>query len=242
MTLLRRLRRGGARPSGRRSGPPDETPWWDDRDQAFAEQDHLEPRDFGRGWLPTPMLNNGELLEPLGGDRASAEVSKARRARGLTALDEGVAWRRREGNVLAVLRVEVYADVGPDRGDVAHRTAWTARAEASLDATWRERWTDRGVIPGWIEARWVDPAERPEPIHVFDAATQPTGPASDIDWLRVEDHTGDRTSVAVYEYLTVWAGRTQGTLTIRHEHTLNLDAEAAAAASALHASLLGLDA
>ncbi len=251
MTWFERLGRGGARASGRqakalvtarRSGPRGETPWWHDRDQAFAERDHLEPRDFGRGWLPTPMLNNGELLEPLGGDAASAEVSEARRARGLTALNDGVAWRRREGNVLAVLRVEVYADEGPGRGDLAHRAAWAARAEASLDATWRERWTDRGATPGWIEARWVAPADRPEPIHVFDSSMAAPGPAADIDWLRVEDHTGDRTSVAVYEYLTVWAGRSQGTLTIRHEHTLNLDAEAARASTGLHASLLGLDA
>ena len=180
------------------------------------------------------MLNNAELLEPLGGDAASVEVSEARRARKLTALNDGVAWRRREGNVLAVLRVEIYADQDPGKERVAHRNAWTVQAEASLDATWRERWADRGVTPGWIEARWVVPADRPEPPSL--------GSAADVDWLRVEDHTGDRMSVAVYEYLTVWAGRSQGTLTIRHEHTLNLDAEAAGAASALHASLLGLDA
>ena len=228
--------------AGRRSGPRGETRWWDQQDQAFAERDHLEPQDFGRGWLPAPMLNNAELLEPLGGDAASVEVSETRRARGLTALNDGVAWRRREGNVLAVLRVEVYRDSDPDQGPLAHRAAWTARAEASLDATWRERWADRGVTPGWIEARWVLPAARPEPIRVSAGSEPPLGPAADIDWLRVEDHTGDRTSVAVYEYLTVWSGRSQGTLTIRHEHTLNLDAEAAGAATALHASLLGLDA
>lgn len=188
------------------------------------------------------MLNNAELLEPLGGDAASVAVSEARRARGLTALHDGVAWRRREGNVLAVLRVEIYADEDPDGPRAAHRAAWTARAEASLDATWRERWTDRGVAPGWIEARWVAPADRPQPIHALDGSTSTTGPAAEIDWLRVEDHTGDRMSVAVYQYLTVWAGRSQGTLTIRHEHSLNLDAEAAGAATALHASLLGLDA
>lgn len=221
----------------RRSGPAGEDCWWNAQDQAFAEQDHLNARSFGRGWVAATMVNNAEALEPLGTDLASTEVSAGRIGRRLTALDDGRAWRRREGNVLAVLRVEVYADENLDQGSEAHRAAWTARAEASLDATWRERWIERGVVPGWIEARWVGVSERPDPLHAFEAAMPPPGPAAAIDWLRVEDHTGDGSSVAVYEHLTVWAGRSQGTLTIRHEHMLNLDNEAASAASKLHASL-----
>jgi len=157
------------------------------------------------------MLNNAERFVPFAEGPAAAAILAARAARTLTGLDEGQAWRRLKPSSLAVLRVEVYAR--PD--EVGHRAAWTTDAEACLDATWRDRWAERDHPGGWIEARWVDAAERNASI----------GAAPTVDWLRVEDHT-DPTGgggVALYEYLTVWGERTQATLTIRHPLDDDLD-------------------
>ena len=61
--------------------------------------------------------------------------------------------------------------------------------------------------PGWVEARWVADEER---------RRADLSPAVDeaVDWLVVEDHTG--ADVAVYQHVTLWQGRLQATLTLRH--------------------------
>ncbi|CAN5891082.1 hypothetical protein BH23ACT2_BH23ACT2_02360 [soil metagenome] len=176
------------------------------------------------------MLNNTERMDPLGEDEASATVRTARGLRRLTALDEGQAWRRRSGQVLAVLRTEVFAD----DDDGGHRAAWLDRGVASLGSTWRERWRERDVVPGWIEARWVKPSERPDPLHVFSEARPASDVAASVDWARVEDHTGGHDDVTVYEHLTIWCGRAQATLTVRHGLGLDVDAEATAAAVSVY--------
>lgn len=200
----------------RRSGPPGEDRWWDPVDQALAEQSLLDVRSLGRGWRPVRMVNNAERLEPFGHDPHSARVEEARQARRPTALDEGQAWRHRDAGTLAVVRSEVYADEAPGAAE-AHRAAWREHAEAVLDATWRERWRERDREPAWIEARWRG---RAEPPHLDDRC----------DWLQVEDHTPaiagadvGAGTVLVYEHLTVWAGRRQVTVVVRHEVGLDLD-------------------
>ncbi len=201
---------------GRRTGPPGEVAWWDPSDQEVAERPLLGPGDLGRWWRAVPMVNNAERLEPLGDDPASLAVRAARGNRQRTALDEGRAWRRGRAGPLAVLRLEAFADA--DEG--AHRAAWLAHGEAALDATWRARWVERERSPGWIEARWAESSGAGGGHQVPDA----------IDWLRIEDHTdpSGAGAVAVYEHLTIWAGRWQATLTVRH----GLDEEVAVAPAA----------
>lgn len=182
------------------------------------------------------MVNNAERLDPLGDDPGSAEVRAARSRRRLTALDEGRAWRQRTAGSLAVLRLEVFADAD----EQGHRAAWRHHAEDSLDATWRARWHERGLAPGWIESRWVDASDRPA-LFAVDGETAPdpgapvTGAQDSIDWLRIEDHTDPlgKGQVTVYEHLTVWAGRPHVTLTIRHDLDHPADDVAARAAAAL---------
>ncbi|MBA3282272.1 MAG: hypothetical protein H0U29_08585 [Acidimicrobiia bacterium] len=203
MTWGRRRRAGGpvdARSPRRRSGPAGEAPWWDRADQELAERPLLVAGDFGRGWTDVAMPNNAEQLDPLGDDPDSEAVRHARAERRLTALDEGRAWRQRTVGSLAVVRLEVFADAD----EVGHRAAWRDHAEASLGGTWRARWTERDLRPGWIEARWVEPDTRQEPL---------------IDWLRIEDHTDhtDAGRVTVYEHFTIWAGRPHVTLIVRHD-------------------------
>lgn len=208
----------------RRRGIEGEPCWWDPVDQAWAEDVSLPRKAFGRGWLEVPMINNAERLEPLAG--ADAElVLAARTARGLVALDEGRAWRRRRDAVLAVLRVEVYEDA--DETD--HRAAWTATAEAALADTWRVRWRERDRQPGWVEATWVPPLDRPAGLGLDEAV------GARVDWLRVQDHTEafELDAVTVYEHLVVWLGRAQASLTIRHLDGLDLDDAVAGAALAL---------
>lgn len=210
----------------RRRGPEGEAPWWDPLDQAWAEDLALPLRTFGRGWLEVPMLNNAERPDPLAGPAAGG-VLAARAERGLVALDEGRAWRRRRDGVLAVLRVEVYASVD----DAAHRAAWREDAEAALAQTWRARWAERGRYPGWVEASWVPLEDRPEAVR--------SGPlASAVDWLRVEDHTeaAEQEAVMVYEHVVVWLGRAQATLTVRHVGGLDLDQPVGEAAAVLAAT------
>lgn len=194
-------------------------PWWDPFDQAWAEDLALPRSCLGRGWLDVAMVNNAERREPLAGPAAVA-VLAARAERGLVALDEGRAWRRRRDGVLAVLRVEVYAD----GDDEVHRSAWRRTAEAGLEDTWRERWRERGRQPGWVEARWM-PA--------------PAGPAHEgggrVDWVHLEDHTeaAELDAVMAYEHLVAWLGRAQATLTIRHVDGLDLDEVVGSAAAVL---------
>lgn len=236
-------RRG--RPPGevRRSGPPGEERWWVPADQVEVERPLLHRTDLGRRWAPAPMLNNAERLDPLGDDPASAHIRAARVARRLTALDEGQALRRRD-RVLVVLRVERFADdeAGPGAGDPAppaadpgvaggtpperhadglaarHRKLWRAHAEAALDATWRQRWEERELPAGWIEARWVEVGERPAALRASGHAGEPDAVAGLVDWVRIEDHTdptGHR-GVHLYEHLSIWADPTLVTLTARH--------------------------
>lgn len=192
-----------------------ETGWWDPADQAWAEDLVLPRRAFGRGWLDAPMVNNEERREPLAGP-AAAPILAARADRGLVALDEGRAWRRRRDGVLAVLRTEVYASAD----DRAHRSAWRVSAEAALAETWRARWQERGRQPGWVEATWV-PASG--------------GDGGPVDWLHLVDHTdaAEDDEVMAYEHLVVWRGRGQATLTIRHVEGLDLDDVVASVAAVL---------
>ena len=178
------------------------------------------------------MVNNAERLDPLGSDPDSVAIDAARAARRLTALDEGRAFRHKAG-ALVVVRVERYGD-DPDPSTAAelaaaHRAAWRTHGAASLDATWRERWRERDLEPGWIEATWVEVDERPSPLHAFRHAPLDAGPSGQVDWYRIEDHTvppavgvvgrlaaaAAARPVAVYEHLTLWADRTQVTLTLR---------------------------
>ena len=191
------------RAARRRSGPADEELWWDRDDQAFAEGYLLAGRDFSKGWRPLIMMQNLERLDPWEDVAEAGDISAARSARRLTALDEGSAFRNREG-ALAVLRVEVFAE--PD--DAEHRACWQAEASDVLLATWRTRWRERDVVPGWIEVR----------VHEHDPIPHPTWGGDAVDWYEVEDHTdpsgtGD---VAIHHHVTVWAGRALLTLTLRH--------------------------
>ena len=75
----------GSRPrrreAGAAAGRPDETPWWVPSDQSFVQQPMLSRRDFPKGWRPTMMLNNRELLDPYDGVEAAAAIRQARAAR-----------------------------------------------------------------------------------------------------------------------------------------------------------------
>lgn len=192
----------------------------------------LVRRQLGRDWVDATMMNNQERLDPLGHDDASMAIRAARADRGLMALDEGRAWRRRKESTLLVSRVEAFAD--PDEGQ--HRHVWRAHAEAALDATWRLRWQERGLAPGWIETRWVATDERPGALHSFGADPHPPEPAGSVDWLRIEDHTGHRGAhtITLYEHLTLWAGARHGVLIMRHDLDVEVaDAAVAAAVAAL---------
>jgi len=155
------------------------------------------------------MVNNVEHLDPFGAGSAADAVRAARGARIPTALDEGEAWRRRNDAILAVARVEVFASAD----DAVHRAAWAEHGPACLGATWRERWRDRDVEPGWVEATWLPEVDRP-------TTTLPAEADAAVDWLVVEDHTGG--DVAVYQHATVWCGRLQFTLTVRHRLGIDL--------------------
>jgi hypothetical protein len=147
------------------------------------------------------MINNVEVLDPYEGIEAARELVESRARRHRTALVEGDAWRgpRRQ---LAVLRVEAFADREPDLAD--HRAAWTRDGALCLVETWRQRWAEREVEPGWIEATRRDDV---------DVDVDPR-----IDWLRIEDHTdlADPSDVSVYQHLTLWAGRGVAVVTLRH--------------------------
>jgi hypothetical protein len=230
----RRLGRGraSARAAGRRSGPVGESPWWDPADQAFAEAPVVSAASLGRGWRSVPMMNNVERLDALGSDADSAAIRVLADGRVRTALDEGQALRRHHDGALVVVRVEVYRDA--ERVD-EHRAAWRAHGVGALDALWRERWRERDVAPGWIEASWRSVDERPEELHAFREQVDPPGPAGTVDWFRVEDHTdpSGAGTVTEYQYVLAWAGRVLTTVTVRHE--LGADGAEVAAAVALAA-------
>lgn len=219
--IRRRARPEPAEPGvRRRGGPVDEERWWRPEDQVLAESELLRPDDLGRGWRTIPMVNNVERREPFAPCDATAIVQAARDARVLTALDEGEAWRRRNDPILAVARVEVFASA--DDGD--HRRAWQTHGPDCLDVTWRARWRERDVTPGWIEASWLPIADRP--VEVF-------GPDVDaaVDWITVEDQTRDE--IEVYEYVAAWCGRLLFTLTVRHRLGIDLRDEIARACVAV---------
>jgi len=181
------------------------------------------------------MVNNIERIDPFGDDPASVRVHGARRSRGLSALDEGQAWRHRDNEALVVVRHERFEEID----DTEHRTTWRREAEEALEATWRSRWMEREVEPGWIEARWVGVDERPDRLHVL-GAVEPVGVAAAVDWVRVEDHTdpsGGR-AVTMYEHLTVWVDRSQATVVVRHPVGLDLAQTTEQAAVHIH-QLLG---
>lgn len=197
----------------------------------------MATRDLGRGWQSVPMPNNAERLDPHGSDDGSAILRAARKDRVLTALDEGAAWRHRKDRVLIVPRVEAFAS-GDDR---AHRAAWTEHGTACLDAVWRERWRERDVVPGWIEARW----KADDAIAEVAPAGNETGAAlGQIDWITVEDHTSTPTSGTVdrYEHLTIWCGRALATVTVRHDDAIDVDLVSAAVGLAAYRRIWRLDA
>jgi hypothetical protein len=226
----RRLLGGGVGP-GHQPGPDG----WDPADQRLAGVTVLTAKDLGRGWISIPMVNNELRREPFGHDGASQALEAARQRRRPTGLHEGRAFRHRDSGALCVVRSEVFADAAPAVGEddpvAGHRTAWTTLAEAALDATWRERWRERDRHPAWIEARWVQRPDDP-------AGPLPNAPGVALDWVRIEDHTplvehahpGGPGEVTVYDYLTVWAGRRQVTVVIRHPLGLDLDDAVAGAA------------
>jgi hypothetical protein len=152
MALLGR-RAGGAR--SRRGGPRDEHPWWDQDDQARAERVAPGRVHLPRKWKPTTMINNVEVLDPYAGVSAAAGLVRARAERHRTALVEGDAWRG-PSRQITVLRVEAFADREVDHRP--HRAAWTLEGSASLVETWRQRWVERDVEPGWIEVTRRDDA------------------------------------------------------------------------------------
>lgn len=211
---------GRGRSNERRSGPGGEEPWWNARDQEAVEvATALDRRRLGKGWRPQAMVNNIERLDPLGTDPASSAIRVAHVARSLTALDEGRAWRHRDGKALIVVRAEAFAD---DQVAI-HRSLWSEQGEAALSSTWKQRWHEREVEPGWVEARRVPAAT----VGVVWDRIQ-SGAASDaaaIDWWQVEDHTdlsGGR-DVTLYEHLMAWAGRGLATITVRHELGTDVD-------------------
>lgn len=191
----------------RRSGPPGEARWWEITDQQFVESDVVDPGDLGRGWRLFPMLNNVERLDPYGIGEDADRLRMARDDRGLTALDEGRAFRRRATGSLLVQRLEMFATVDSD-----HRRIWREHGVAASEETWRQRWRERDEQPGWIEARWFDGLLDD---HRSDAERSDVDGRwfDDVDWIRIEDHTGG--TVAVYHHVTVWADRLLATLTMR---------------------------
>jgi len=187
-------------------------------DQEFVQRPLLSRWDFPKGWRPTMMLSNQEVLDPYGGVDAAAAVRRARAGRVLSALDEGVAYRSASRQLL-VLRTEAFRD--PD--EQVHRQAWQADGSSALTATYRARWADRGVVPSWIETRIRRPGELP------------AGVDQRIDWLRVEDHTDPEREgvVTIYEHLTLWCGRAHAVVTVRHEPDQHLEEMTLAVASRL---------
>ncbi len=162
----------------------------------------LRRRDFVKGWQPTIMINNRELIDPYDGVDAST-IRAARAARRLTALDEGVAYRSKLRQLL-VLRTEVFFD--PD--ETAHRTAWQADGLSVLTSTYQTRWAERDVTPNWIETRLRPATDLPGELDPR------------VDWLQVEDHTDPKRSgtVTLYEHVTLWCGRSHAVVTVRHEY------------------------
>lgn len=229
---------GRRRPTAgqRRTGPPGEEHWWVDADQAFAETPFLTTRDLARGWQTVPMPNNAERLDPHGDDEHSAAIRAARDHRVLTALDEGAAWRHRKERVLVVPRIEVFAD--PDDREL--RAAWTEHGTACLDAVWRQRWRERDIEPGWIEARWKADDEIDAVAPVDDESRAALG---QVDWITVEDqtHTAASGTIDRYEHVTVWCGRGLITATVRHDDALDLDATTLRVALAAYRRLWQLE-
>lgn len=184
------------------------------------------------------MINNMERLDPLGSDAASDRIRTVRDARILRALDEGRAWRHRDGRGLMVVRAEAYADPNSS----AHRAVWAEHGEAALSATWQQGWSDRGRTPGWIEARGL-PASTVAVMWDRAEGEGSAGSAGSVgsaalDWWRVEDHTdlSGGHQVTVYEHVMVWAGRGLATITVRHELGTDVDEPTARAAAQVLAS------
>ena len=100
------------------------------------------------------MPNNVEVIDPFEGVSEADAVRRARQLRRITALDEGLAYRARDG-ALTVLRAEMFAD--PD--ETAHRAAWQSDGARVLTATYRTRWAEREVTPNFIETTVVGPGE-----------------------------------------------------------------------------------
>lgn len=183
-------------------------PGGDRDDQRWAEGVPLRRRDLGRGWIDASMLNNEPRRVAYGGGEAADRLARAASEREPTALAEGRAWRRRRDGLLAVLRADVYRVDAADE----HRAVFRRDAPAALAETWRARWIERDQRPGWVEARWVERAER-LPVRGV------------VDWLEVEDHTGSAETgmVTFYEHVVVWLGRGLVTVTVRHPLGLDLD-------------------
>jgi hypothetical protein len=197
-------------------------------DQAVIERAPFASRDLGRGWVEAEMVNNVERDDPFAGvgTEGAEAIRRARATRGLRALDEGRAWRRRRDGALVVLRLEAFG--GDPSAERAHRSAWSEHGEATLDALWRHRWVERGRTPGWVEAGRRAPEEWPTVATTPADPAAPEGPTLGdvVDWVVVEDHTeaATRGAVACYEHLTIWAGRGHAIVVARHDLGDDLDA------------------
>lgn len=205
----------------RRGGPVGEAHWWDDEDQALVQSELISEADIGPGWRRFPMLNNQEQLDPYGQGAVAEELREQRARRRLSALDEGMAWRRKSSSSLLVARFEMFEDAN----DHEHRESWRSLGPQVLEQTWRQRWQERDVTPGWIEAKWLDEEDLPD-TDLGDAA-----PA--VDWLRIEDHTRPVGGVTVYHHLSLWRQRLLATLTMRHDIGVEADPAVALAVAAL---------
>ena len=139
---------GAAGPAGRGAvvGPG--------RPGAWPSEPLLDARTLGRGWRPVPMVNNAEQRSTPSGRRSGLRASSAaaRAAGGSPRSTRAGPGAARPAARWRCSAVEVVRRRRPRR---AHRAAWREHGEASLDATWRERWAERDQAPGWIEARWL---------------------------------------------------------------------------------------
>ena len=135
-----------------------------------------------------------------------------------------------------VARSEVFRAVD----DRTHRALWQDLGTACLDAVWRQRWRERDVQPGWIEARWKADEDLDAVVPPDDEGRAAFG---QVDWITVEDHTNTSASGTIdrYQHLTVWCGRGLITATIRHDDALDLDATAVRVALAGYRRLWQLD-
>ncbi len=183
----------------------------------------MSRRDFPKAWRNRPLMNNVESIDPFAEVPEGQALAAAAYARRRTALDDAVAVAGPDLR-LAVLRIEVFADAD----DAAHRACWQDQGPRALVALYRQRWKERDVSPGWIEARWPS----------FDWDLEPR-----VDWLRLEDHTDRRHEAGVfyYDHVWLWVGRALAGLTIRYAPGFDAESLAVGLADATLARLASFE-